>query len=311
MACEFEVQVPSADSGKLTGPVLAALDLLELLESQLTVYRNDSELIRINRQAAERAIRVEPRLFALLQLAAQLHRETEGALDITSGPLSEAWGFSRRQGRVPTDGEIAAALDRVGMEKVVLDDAHCSVAFQQPSVALHLNCIGKGYALDRLAESLDAASADNFLLHGGRSSVLARGACPASDRRGWTIGIPHPLRPGERLGELDLVDQALGTSGSATQSFEHNGRRYGHLLDPRTGQPVTGIYTATAIAPSAAEADALSTAFYVMGPEKVGQFCSTRPDFGAILVCPGQSVDEVQITSFGLADLRRSPLAKS
>ena len=117
-----------------------------------------------------------------------------------------------------------------------------------------------------MAELLDTDLVTDYLLHGGSSSVLARGQCPGSEHPGWTIGLPHPLRPGERLAEIDLVDKALGTSGSATQSFEHNGQRYGHLLDPRTGRPVTGIFTATAIASSAAEADALSTAFYVMGP---------------------------------------------
>ena len=300
MACEFEVQVPASDSAKSSEPVLAALDLLELIEQQLTIYRADSEVLRINRQAAERPVKVESRLFALLQMAARLHQQTDGALDITSSPLSEAWGFSRRQGRMPSDEEIATALNNVGMDKVLLNDADRTVAFQQPGVSLHLNCIGKGYALDRVAALLDADSAADYLHHGGRSSILARGTCPGSDRPGWTIGLPHPLRPRERLGELRLVDEALGTSGSATQSFEHEGRRYGHLLDPRTGRPVTDIYTATAIAPSAAEADALSTAFYVMRPDEVGRFCETRPNVAAILVCPGKSADDPTLVTFGL-----------
>jgi thiamine biosynthesis lipoprotein len=311
MACEFEVQVPAADSAKLSEPALAALDLLEVIEAQLTIYRADSEVLRINRQAAERPIQVESRLFALIKMAARLHQQTDGALDITSGPLSDAWGFSRRQGRMPSDEEIATALNHVGMDKVLLNDAEQTVAFQQPGVSLHLNCIGKGYALDRLAALLDAASAADYLLHGGRSSILARGTCPGSDRPGWTIGLPHPLRPGDRLGELRLVDESLGTSGSATQSFEHEGRRYGHLLDPRTGRPVTGVFTATAIAPSAAEADALSTAFYVMRPDEVGRFCDTRPDVAAILVCPGKSADDPRLVTFGLKDRLRGPLANS
>ena len=188
---------------------------------------------------------VEPRLFAILQLAQQLYRDTDGALDITSGPLSEMWGFSRRQGRLPSDVEIAAALERVGMDDVVLDAANQTVAFRRPGVTLHLNSIGKGYALDRMAELLDADGVGHYLLHGGRSSVLARGDCPGGGRPGWTIGVPHPLRPADRLAELYLVDQALGTSGSGTQFFQHGGRRYGHLLDPRTGWPATGVYSAT------------------------------------------------------------------
>jgi thiamine biosynthesis lipoprotein len=311
MACEFEVQLPAAAGGQSTDSILAALDLVEALEDQLTIYRDNSEVLRINAQAADHPVAVEPRLFALLEMAARLNRETEGALDLTTGPLSDLWGFSRRQGRLPSDEEVVAALKRVGMERIVLDAATHSIAFREHGVTLHLNCIGKGYALDRMAERLDEDAVGGFLLQGGRSSIVARGQCPGSERPGWTIGLPHPLRPGERLAEIDLVDQALGTSGSATQSFEHEGRRYGHLLDPRTGWPATGIYTATVIAPTAAEADALSTAFYVMGPEKAGRFCATRPDLGAILVCPGDQRDEPQVFAFGLDEPRWRPLAKS
>ncbi len=159
-----------------------------------------------------------------------------------------------------------------------------------------------------MAEMLDSIGGEDgdgvgdYLLHGGRSSVLARGDCPGGGKPGWTIGVPHPLRPGERLTEITLVNQALGTSGSGTQFFEHAGRRYGHLLDPRTGWPAEGIFSATAIAPTAAEADALSTAFYVMGPEKVGRFCAERSDVAAVLVCAGDREEGVQVWSFGLAD---------
>jgi FAD:protein FMN transferase len=315
MACEFAVQLAAAEAGNATDSVLTALDLVEALEEQLTVYRDESELIRLNRRAAERPIVVENRLFALLKMAARLHRETNGALDLTTSPLSEAWGFSRRAGRLPSDEEIAAALKQVGMQNVVLDATNRSVAFRQRGLSLQLNCIGKGYALDRMAELLTAADIGDYLLHGGSSSVLARGQSTGSQRPGWTIGIPHPLQPGQRLAEIDLVDGALGTSGSATQSFEYAGERYGHLFDPRTGRPVTGIYTATVIAPTAAEADALSTAFYVMGPEQASRFCAPRPELAALFVCPADTVcpgdlSEVRLITHGLDESRWRVLAK-
>jgi len=303
MACDFDVQLP-ANNARAAQVALDALDLLEPLEDQMTVYRDDGELVRINRQAAVEPVCVEPRLFALLELAQQLHRDTDGAMDLTTGPLSRAWGFSRRQGRLPSDAEIAAALADVGMDQVVLDATNRTVAFRRPGVSLHLNCIGKGYALDRMAELLAAGGVEDFLLHGGRSSVLARGHCPGRERPGWTIGLPHPLRPGERLGEIDLLDQALGTSGSGTQFFEHGGRRYGHLLDPRNGRPVEGSYYVTVIAPTAAEADALATAFYIMGPEKTRDYCASRSELAAILVRPGDADDDVRVHTIGLDDGR-------
>lgn len=310
MACDFEVQLAAGRRDDSMQHVFTALDLVEALEDQLTVYRDQSEVIGINRLAAERPVEVEPRLFALLRLSERLCRETGGALDITAGPLSEAWGFSRRQGRLPSDAEIDAARARVGMHHVVLDDAHRTVAFRRPGVSVNLNSIGKGYALDRMAESLADGGVDDYLLHGGRSSVLARGGRPGEQGVGWPIGLRHPLRPTERLAEFYLRDQALATSGSATQFFRHRGRQYGHILDPRTGRPAEGIFSATVIAPSAAEADALSTAFYVMGPDAVREYCAGRPEVAAILVCPAHREGAVELATVGLDDRQWRRLAR-
>ncbi len=172
MACDWEVQLSASRNDDSMEHIFAALDLVEALEQQMTIYREDSEITRMNGQAGTSPVRVEPRLFALLQLAERTHRETGGALDITCGPLSDAWGFSRRKGRVPSDAEIAAALVRVGMQHVKLDAANKTIAFQRHGVAVNLNSIGKGYALDRMAELLADAHVDDYLLHGGKSRRL-------------------------------------------------------------------------------------------------------------------------------------------
>jgi thiamine biosynthesis lipoprotein len=292
--------------------VFAALDLVEVLEAQITVYREDSEVMRINRLAAGETVAVEPRLFNLFQEAARLHCETGGALDITSGPLSDAWGFSRREGRIPSEEAIADALSRVGMQHVELDESQRTIRFLRPRVNVNFNSMGKGYALDRMAELLaeppSGYPVDDYLLHGGKSSILARGDQPGGETAGWMIGVRHPLRPAEQLAELQLRDQALSTSGSGTQFFIRRGRRYGHILDPRTGRPAEGLYSATVIAPTAAEAEGLSTAFYVMGPQEVGQYCATRPEIGALLVGPADREGDVHLHTFGLEDHRWQPL---
>jgi thiamine biosynthesis lipoprotein len=300
MACEFEVQLAAARDDDSMEHVFAALDLAEALEAQLTVYRGDSEVVRINRCAAVEPVRVEPRLFDLLRLAEKLHAGTRGAFDITTGPLSEAWGFSRREGRIPDDESLAAARRLVGMRHVSLDDEANTIAFRRPGVTVNFNGIGKGYALDRMAELFGANGVGDYLLHGGKSSVLARGSRPGQDEAGWTVGLRHPLRPAERLAEFRLWDRALSTSGSGTQFFIRGGRRYGHILDPRTGRPAEGLYSATVIAPTAAEADALSTAFYVMGPESVRHYCAERPAISALLVAPADREGEVRLLEFNL-----------
>ncbi|HVT30451.1 MAG TPA: FAD:protein FMN transferase [Lacipirellulaceae bacterium] len=304
MACEFEVQLAANRNDNSMEHVFEALDLVESIESQLTVYRDDSEVIRINLRAAREPVKIEERLFALLQQARRLHRETNGALDITSGPLSDVWGFSRREGRIPSDDQIADALRRVGMQHVILDETEKTIAFAQPGLSVNFNSMGKGYALDRMAERLAEYEIDDYLLHGGKSSILARGTQPASTAAGWRVGIRHPLRPAERLAELILHNEALSTSGAGTQFFIRRGRRYGHILDPRSGYPAKGLYSATVMAPIAAEAEGLSTAFYVMGPERVSEFCIARPEIAALLVAPGEREGDIRLIAFGLDDKR-------
>ena len=143
---------------------------------------------------------------------------------------------------------------------------------------------------------------DNFLFHGGRSSVLASG-CRASGggEEPWRVGLVDPLRPSERLAEIVLRDRALSTSGSQAQSFQYRGRRYGHILDPRSGFPAEGdILSATVMHPDAAWADALSTALYVLGSEKAVEFCRAHPEIAAILIVPGRGTGNLEIKTSGL-----------
>lgn len=302
MACDFQVQFHACDGQRFTTSMLEAMELLEPLEAQLTIYRESSEVIDINAYAASAPIEVEPRLFQLLQLAAWLHAETEGAFDITSGPLSRVWGFLRREGRLPQELEIADALANVGGAAIELNEKEKTVYFLKPHLEVNFNSIGKGYALDRLAEQLTEKGVDNYLWHGGRSSVLARGRNYSDQHEAWSIGIRHPLAAEKRLAEIHLRNQALGTAGSGTQFFEHEGRRYGHVIDPRTGWPAEGVYTATAVADTAAEADALATAFYVLGPGGTAEFCAVHREVSALLVCPpfGEDASEVEMHAFNL-----------
>ena len=299
MACEFEVQLAAARDDNSMHHVFEALDLVEGLESQLTIYRDDSEVSRLNQQANHGPVSVEPRLFGLIELAKRLHHATEGALDITSGPLSEAWGFSRREGRVPGDEQIAEARARVGMQWADLDTANRTITFRQPGMAINFNSLGKGYALDRMAELFASFEVDDVLIQGGKSSVLARGNQPGAAEAGWRVGVRHPLRPNERMAEIVLRNHALSTSGAGTQFFIRNGQRYGHILDPRTGRPAEGLYSTTVIAPTAVEAEALSTAFYVMGPQKAAEYCANHPEISALLVAPGNRDGDVRLIALG------------
>jgi thiamine biosynthesis lipoprotein len=317
MACDFEVCFNAGQYEADTATALKALDLVEELEDQMSVFRETSEISSINRTAANESVPVEPGLFGLLELAVQLYDETGGALDMTSAPLWKAWGFARRAGGIPSEEELAAALECVGSDLVQLNGAEKSIRFLKPGVELNLGSIGKGHALDQAAEVLVAEGIEDFLIHGGHSSVLARGsrmeaasaAAVDASASGWVVGLQHPLRRGVRLVEIRLRDRALATSSSGVQYFRHQGKRYGHVLDPRTGWPAEGVLSATALAPTAAVADALSTAFYVMGADAVRQYCQARPELAAILICPAVRGPGVEVVTVGLAEAEFQPTA--
>ncbi len=280
MACRFEITLPAEDHrGVDVGR--HALDQIDQLEDQLTVFRETSEISFINRTAAERPVQVEAQLFELLLLSQRIHRETDGAFDITSGPLTRCWGFFKRQGRLPDPAELDAAGKCIGMDQVVLDIEHKTVMFARTGVEFNLGSIGKGYALDAVAIRMRRQGSQAALLSGGSSSVLALG--PPAANEGWMVGLRHPQHRDQRWATVRLRNCAMATSGSGEQFFEIAGQRHGHILDPRTGMPVRGRASVTVIAPTAACADALATAFSVGGPELAERYCGQHSEVLALI----------------------------
>jgi len=287
MATNFEVVLPygTPEALKIGGD---AFGLLDRLESQLTVYRDTSEVSRLNRLAATVPVPVEAGLFGLLERSAQLTRDTDGAFDVSAGALIKAWGFFRGPRRVPEPEELEQARSCVGMQHVALDPSRRVVSFDRPGLEINLGSIGKGYALDRVAALLRRRwKLSSALLHGGHSSVYAVGSQPG-DPRGWTVALRHPWKD-ERLAVVRLRDRALGTSAATFQHLEHQGRKLGHILDPRRGWPAEGVASASVLAPTAAEADALATAFFILGVEKAKDYCAAHPEVSAILLPDGES----------------------
>lgn len=281
MACEFDVifNLHTAGGLKIASEVLS---LVERLEDQMTVYRDHSELSLLNRHAPQHPVPVELRLFALLQRAQSISEETAGAFDPTAGPLVALWNRCKQELRLPTEQELAETLASIGVRHLEFHPDDNTLAYTHPAVSLNLGAIGKGYALDRSAELLLEAGFHDWLIHGGQSSILARGR--HLDHPGWPVGIRNPQMPERLIATLLLKDRGMGTSGSGTKFFRLAGTRYGHIIDPRTGRPAEGMLSVTAITPDAASADALATAFFVLGVEKSLEFCHNHGQIQAILV---------------------------
>jgi thiamine biosynthesis lipoprotein len=282
MACRFEITLPISDQAGVR-VAQNALDEIDRLEAQLTVFREDSEVSEINRTASTGPVMVEPQLFSLLWRCQQLHSETAGAFDVTSGPLTRAWGFLRREGRLPQADVLAAARSCVGSEKLLLNHERRRIQFARAGVEINLGSIGKGYALDRVAATMRRRGVGSALLNAGSSSMRAIGAGQPGSR-GWSVGLRDPRYKDRRLALLRMRDCALSTSGSEEQFFEYEGKRYGHIIDPRSGQPAEGVTSVTVVADSTTVSDALATAFYVGGRELADSYCATHPQVLAIML---------------------------
>jgi thiamine biosynthesis lipoprotein len=299
MACRFEVTL-SGEDGRQVPAAREALDEVDRIEDSLTVFRETSDLVRVNRAAAAAPVPVDDGLFSLLRLCRELHDRTQGAFDITSTPLSRCWGFLRREGRLPSPEEIAAAREAVGMEGVELDEGRRTVRFRRPGLELNLGSVGKGYALRRGGDLLRERGVSHALLSAGGSSVLAIGG----RRGGWVVDLRSRQVQRDRLARLRLRDAALATSGAGEQFIEVAGTRYGHVLDPRTGSPAAGVLSASVVTADAAVADALSTAFLVGGADLARRYCAAHPGTLALVTpddgserprvfgeCPGATLE--------------------
>jgi thiamine biosynthesis lipoprotein len=286
MATRFELVLHGENATRLRAAGEAALKEVERLEADLSLYRPTSEIARVNASAAREAVRVSPAVFRLFQHARQLQRESGGAFDITVAPLVRCWGFMHGTGRVPEQAEIEMARSRAGMAHIMLDEENYSVRFDQEGVMIDLGAIGKGHAIDCAAETLREAGVTSALLHGGTSTVYGLGAPPGAD--GWKIAIAAaPERPPTETSVV-LRDNALSVSAVWGKSFEAGGKKFGHVIDPRTGWPVNNAVQAVVALPSATETDALSTALLVMGLEGHDAISRLRADMRTLVVAPAE-----------------------
>jgi thiamine biosynthesis lipoprotein len=300
MGSYFEVRLPASIPGAVD-LACRGLDVIELLEAQMTVYRDDSEVSRLNATAHRGPVAVERGLFELLEMAVGISRETGGAYDVAAGALSEAWGFVKGPKQVPDEIALANARARTGWHHLQLDSERHTVAFDREGVRINLGSIGKGFAIDRAVDVLRAhwwpVSA---LIHGGQSSLYALGSPPGQFGDRWEIALRNPFQPESPLGTLRLRNRGLGTSGAAFQQFVVDGRVYGHIIDPRSGEPASGPASVTVLAPTAALADALSTAFYLLGPEAATPYVAQHPEVGVVFVDKRPEQPSACLLAFGL-----------
>ena len=308
MGSYFEVRVGSGVPGAID-LATRALDVVEALETALTVYDDASEVSQVNATAHLGPVPISADLLAVLAKALEIGQGSGGAYDPTAGALSLAWGFTRGPRRVPDLATLADARRRTGARLVELDSAARTVRFRVPGVVLNFGSIGKGYAVDRAVDVVRRHWwPTSTLIHGGRSSLYALGSPPDDFGGRWAVALRDPDHPDDSLGTIHLRNRGMATSGAAFQRFEAEGRTFGHIIDPRTGEPPTsGPTSVTVLAPTAAEADAWSTAFYLLGVAGSAPILARRLDLGAIFVEPAGADGVARIIPINVTTADYSP----
>lgn len=267
MGTLVEVEIHGAPREKVQAAAAKAFAAIQRIDELMSSYKETSEISLINRDGHLRPVPVSDETFFVLKRALEFSRLTDGAFDVTVGPLVRLWGFFRKEGyRVPTDTEIAATRAQCGWEKVILDVQNKTVRLGQEGMEIDLGGIAKGYAVDQALEALRRERVK-------RAKVNAGGQIGFLDfsRTGkkWEVGIEDPRHPDQISKWIEVGEEAVATSAATQNYFEVNGKRYGHILDPRTGWPAQSkVLSVTVVAPSGIDADALSTALFVLGPEK-------------------------------------------
>ena len=262
MATRFEVALHGAAEATLRAAAEEALAEITRLESMLSLYKPTSEIAHINTRGAQEPVPVSPEVFSLLEQCVALGEQTRGAFDITLAPLMRCWRFMNDTGAAPSETDLAEARANCGWPQLRLSPEQTSVQLATEGAMLDLGSVGKGYALEQAAALLQENEFENFLIHGGTSTVCARGV--QADGAPWRIAVEHPDADQPPLSIVDLQNESLSVSGIGGKSFIDNaGVEQGHVIDPRTGRPTQAARVAAVVCQSATVSDAWATALLV------------------------------------------------
>jgi thiamine biosynthesis lipoprotein len=290
MGTDFTIYIYVADAAAANREAERVFAIVDQLEALLSNYQPQSELSRINHEAAQHPVTTDPETFRFLEESLGWSARSDGAFDITVGKLMKAWGFFRSTGHIPTDAELARVRAQTGWKRVVLDAGTRTVRFTGPGVELDPGGIGKGFAVDAAVEALRADGVRAALLSAGSSTIYALGSPP--DARGWKIKVPDPTHKGEATSTVTLRDTSLSTANCSEKHFVAGGRQYCHIMNPRTLRPVEGRLQATVIAPSATDSDALSNVMFVLDRAGRRRVMASLPQAdAALVVLAGGSVE--------------------
>jgi thiamine biosynthesis lipoprotein len=266
MGTRFQITLYAPDEATAARAAKAAFARIAALDGIMSDYRPTSELMQLCQKAGGPPVAVSEELFFVLAKAQEVSRRSDGAFDVTVGPVVRLWRKARKTHELPDPQELARARALVGYDKMKLDPKARTVQLLQPGMQLDLGGIAKGYAADEALAVLHKHGITRALVAAG-GDIAASG--PPPDAAGWTVGIAPLENPAGKPSHLLLVhDAAVSTSGDAAQHVEIGGKRYSHIVDPRTGIGLVGRRSVTVVARRGIDADSLTKVVSVLGPER-------------------------------------------
>jgi thiamine biosynthesis lipoprotein len=296
MGSELELTAAGTDERAALDAFEAVFAEFERLEALMSVWRSGSDIARLNDAAGAQPVAVSPEVLEVLQISRQVSEWTGGMFDVTFGVLSGLWKFDHDQDdTIPNAASIRERLPLIDYRDLVLDARDRTAFLRRKDMRVNLGGIGKGYAVDRAAGILRERGVHDFMIQAG-------GDLYVSGRRGdrpWRLGIRDPRGPADRIfAAIELADGTFSTSGDYERAFVRNGRRYHHILDPRTGEPAGLCRSVTLVTPRAVLADALAKAVFILGPEAGMALIERLPGVEGVIV---GARNDVSISS-GLKD---------
>ncbi|MEJ2132169.1 MAG: FAD:protein FMN transferase [Gammaproteobacteria bacterium] len=258
--------------------VAAVMEEMRRVDREMSPFKEESALSRMNREAAKRPVEVSPELFELMWKSVRISELTGGAFDVTFASAGRQYDY--RKGVKPDSTHLAEALPAIDYHHVEFDRAHHRIHYLHEGVYVDLGGIAKGYAVDRAIALLRARGITQAMVGAGGDTRII------GDRRGkpWVVGIRHPRKEGENAAVLPLADVAVSTSGDYERYFELDGVRYHHIIDPKTGDSARKVTSVTILGDEATTTDALSTSVFVLGVKEGLALVNRLPGIDAIII---------------------------
>ncbi len=281
MGCDFEITLVASSQAQAEGHIDMAIEEMLRIERLISSWDPNSQTSLINDNAGIKAVKVDSELLNLIQRSIAISKLSDGAFDVSYASMDRIWKFDGSMKQMPSPLTIKKSVEKVGFENIVLNKEESTVFLKEKGMKIGFGGIGKGYAADRAKALMQSKGVEAGIINAS-GDMNCWGKQP--NGKAWEVAITNPMDKNKAFGLLAINDEAVVTSGDYEKFVEFNGKRYAHIINPKTGYPASGIISVTVFAPKAELADALATSIFVMGIEAGLDRINQLPNVEAIII---------------------------